>query len=121
MNVIYEKRRHERAVEMKKKEQAIREENIQKREEAKMFEAFKAKVKSDDSGLSLLDLKKLNSVYKREYMKIIIEDEALTAHVLNVIDEKVENQIDEVIGLEYGIQDTKDVWDNSVQRINEAI
>ena len=65
---------------MRAEEEKLRQERIKHREEAIKFEEFKAKVKSDDSGLTILDLKKLNSVYKREYINIIMEDEKLVHH-----------------------------------------
>ena len=83
MNVIYEKRRHERAVATKKIEEKIRKETIVKREEAKEMEKFKAKIHGDDSGLTLSDLRKLNSVYKKEYISAMMEDSDMTAFIMH--------------------------------------
>ena len=106
---------------MRQKEDASHQEAIRHREEAKKFEEFKAKVKGDDSGLTLLDLKNMNSVYKREYIKIIMADEEVTRLVVSNMDHKADEMLDECVDLEHGIEDTKDIWDNSVNRINNAI
>lgn len=121
LNVVYEKRRHENAVKIRHQEEVAKQEAIKLREEAKKFEDFKAKVKGDDSGLTLLDLKNMNSVYKREYVKIIMADEEVTRVVLSNMDHKADEMLDECVDLEHGIEDTKDVWDKSVNAINHAI
>ena len=63
----------------------------------------------------------MNSVYKREYIKIIMADEEVTRLVVSNMDHKADEMLDECVDLEHGIEDTKDIWDNSVNRINNAI
>ena len=104
LNVLYEKKRHERALKIKSRAEEIRLENIRKREEAKKLESFKEHMRKDVTsnecdGLTLHDLKKLNSVYKREYIKIIIEDDDSTAYILDQMNHKVEDKIEEVVDI----------------------
>ena len=70
------------------------------------MEQFKAKVHSDDSGLTLADLRKLDSVHKKEYIKAIIEDSTVTQLVLDNMNNKVEENLDEAAELEMNVQDT---------------
>jgi hypothetical protein len=75
MDVSYIKRRHELAIELRKKEAQLHAENKAKREEAKDLEKFDAKIRSDDNGLTLNDLRKLNSVKKKHYVENLIDED----------------------------------------------
>ena len=50
---------------MRKKEEQLRLERIRKREEAIDLEKFDKQIAGDDTGLTYLDIKKLNSVKKK--------------------------------------------------------
>ena len=67
------------------------------------------------------DLKKLNSVYKRDYIKMTCEEDDKVMNYLKVTDVKLQESHDQVVDLMYGIDDTQEVWDQQINTINEAI
>ena len=75
---------------MRKKEEELRGENRKKREYAKEIEQFDAQIKGDDSGLTLLDLKKLDSTKHRHYVSNLIEEDNVLKAFLEDTNEKVE-------------------------------
>ena len=56
-------------------EEELRKENIAKRERAIDLQKFDAQIRGDDSGLTVLDLKKLDSVKKKHYIDNLIEED----------------------------------------------
>ena len=43
-----------------------------------------------------------------------MEDSDMTYLILNQVNEKANTNLDEAVELEYGVQDTQDIWDKSV-------
>jgi hypothetical protein len=53
----------------------IRDKLVENKATEEKIDEFNKKIRSDDGKLNVLDLKKLNSVYKREYIGMVMEDD----------------------------------------------
>ena len=112
MNVLYEKQRINRAMSLRKlqRQQAIKKEK--ERLEAIKLAKFNENIRKDDGKLDLQQLKKLNSVYKTNYVKMIREDSNNTESKLDKTEKKLMDSSTDVIEMIWGIEDTKLTWDN---------
>ena len=68
-----------------------------------------------------MDLKKLNSVYKREYAKVLLSEHDDMKALVKYQKDKIEEKIDDVEDLVMGIEDIHDDWDHAEEQINIAL
>ena len=66
-------------------------------------------------------MKKLNSVYKKEYAKVILGENEDVQALAQYQKDKVEDKIDGVEDLIMGIEDIHDEWDHAEKQINVAL
>jgi hypothetical protein len=59
----------------------------------------------------LADLKALNTVYKAEYTKLVLEEDTTLQQYLKQVDTKVETAGNDAAELIWAIEDTNHVWD----------
>ena len=65
--------------------------------------AFNERIHGKDGSIALKDLRNLNSVYKREYVKMVLEeDNAIREHVVNT-SRRLTVTTDTIVGLEQAI------------------
>lgn len=118
MNVHYDKIKARRA-------SIIRKNEAQKKLEKEQREKFQRDIRQMENGeegrLGLLALKRLNTIQKKDYADMIIEEsEEVKAYVTDV-EEKLANKMDEVVHLKMKIDDTNDEWDSAIERLNAAL
>ena len=89
--------------------------------EALKLAQFNRDIRKDDGKLDLVQLRKLNSVYKNNYIKMVEEDIYSTQEKLDHTEKKVLDRSTDVVELIWGIEDTKLTWDNSIDQINQAL
>jgi len=106
---------------MRKKEEELRAENLAKRDVAKDLEKFDAQIRGDDSGLSLGDLKKLNSVKKRHYIDNLIEEDNVLVEFLKGTEENVGVALDDNNDMQMEVGDVLDDYKQNIRKINEAL
>ena len=73
MNILYNKKKTHKARFIEGIHKMIRDKMIENKATQEKINEFNKKIREDDGKLSLLDLKKLDSVYKREYIKMVVE------------------------------------------------
>jgi len=78
MNVLYEAKRAKQAKEIRDREEAYHKELERRRLIRENRAQFNSDIRVEDykGRLSILDLKKLNSVYKKDYIQFIMKEEA---------------------------------------------
>ena len=83
---------------------------------------FNMKIRNGDEGrLDILQLKKLNSVKKRDYIKMVIEESDKMVNYLDYINKKTEEKQNELCDMMMGIEDTNDTWNQAVDHLNHKI
>ena len=121
MNVIYDQKDATRAARIRQREKEFAEQRERKRQIEEKRAEFNKSIREVGGKLTLFDLKRLNSVYKKDYVKMVTEeDEKMKEHLSNVGNKNLDDQteLQEVI---WGIQDTHDVWDTTVDDINQTL
>ena len=91
----------------------VKEQMIKNKVKQEELDEFNLKIRQDDGKLSLFDLKKLNSVYKKEYVSMVMHDDTALKEYLAQTHEKLDEEKNAIVDLEWGIEDTKDVWDQA--------
>ena len=82
MNVIYDRKDAARAARIRKKEQEMAAERERKRQIELNRKDFNLKIREPGGKLSMGDLKGINSVYKRDYISMVVEeDDQIRGHI----------------------------------------
>ena len=89
MNVVYDQRDAARAARIRQREKELAAERERKRIIEEKRAEFNLGIREDKGKLTLADLKKLNSVYKRDYIKMVVEEDDQVKEHLVSVDEKV--------------------------------
>ena len=63
--------------------------------------------------MSLSDLRKLNSVFKKEYIKMVMEEDDTMRNYIKQTNRKLDLTETEVADLKAGIGDTNNTWDQA--------
>ena len=66
-------------------------------------------------------IKELNSVYKDDYMKLMLSENNLTTKYLDNVKEQVQDAADQAGDLEMQIEDLNDNWNAEIQHINDKM
>lgn len=91
MNVVYDLRDAARAARIRQREKELAEERERRRIIEEKRAEFNLGIRENTGKLTLADLKKLNSVYKRDYIKMVVEEDDQVKEHLHVVDEKVQD------------------------------
>jgi hypothetical protein len=75
MNIIYNKKKSQKARFVDGLHKMILTQMAKDKTNQDDVDAFKLKIKQTDGKLNLADLRKLNSVYKREYVEMVIDED----------------------------------------------
>ena len=82
---------------------------------------FNKKIRAGDDGrLSLLDLKKLNSVYKRDYVKMVMKESEETRGYAQEVENKVKNTVYDGYMMMLDFDEANTVWEHSLEDINKT-
>ena len=99
MNILYNKKKNFKARFIEKMHKMIRDELIKNKANKERIDEFNKKIRTNDGKLNLFDLKKLNSVYKREYIGMVINDDNALCKYLDIINKKLTEAETEVVDL----------------------
>ena len=66
-------------------------------------------------------LQDLDTKTKDEYMQRILNEDAAVATYIKDVFKKCEETEDSLVAIEYGIDDTREDWDNTMQDINDNL
>ena len=78
---------------------------------------FKADIKRQSRKLSINGIKRLNTIFKREYIGQVFGEQKIILEQVEEVEEKVQEKIEEVAELIWKIDDQKDNYDTHVMRI----
>ena len=93
LNVIYDQRDAARAARIRQREKELAEERERKRQIEERRAEFNKSIREVGGKLTLFDLKRLNSVYKQDYVKMVTEeDDKIKEHLSNVENKNLDNQ-----------------------------
>ena len=114
MDVEYDQRRRKLAIKLRMKEHFIEQERIQREIKRKKLAEFNENIRKDDGKLSFSELKRLNTIYKQNYIQMIAEEDDEVKQYLHKTKDNLEHQEDEVNDMLWKIEDTVGTWEESV-------
>ena len=85
------------------------------------IDAFNKKIHSEGGRLPLVDLRKLDSVYKKEYAKMIIEEDDAIRQQLIQTNRRATITEDNIHALQNGILETNQTWDAAQEELAQAL
>ena len=120
MNTIYDAKRARMAKTFREKEIERYKMLMQKNFQKVYRDKFNKDIRKDDfvGRLSMNQLQKLNSVWKKDYYKMVMEEDSQMNEYMKKTQLLIEENETEVADLVWGLEDTNNTWDNQIDAIN---
>lgn len=71
--------------------------------------------------LSFLEIRRLNTVFKKEYVKAIVKDDDRATEYITVKQNQIADKHDKVNHAIYALEDIQEDWDEGVDAIDQAV
>ena len=71
--------------------------------------------------LSFLEIRRLNTVFKKEYVKAIVKDDDRATEYITIKQSEIADKHDKVNHAIYALEDIQEDWDEGVDLIDQAV
>lgn len=71
--------------------------------------------------LSFLEIRRLNTVFKKEYIKAIVKDDDHATEYITIKQNQIADKHDKVNHAIYALEDIQEDWDEGVDAIDQAV